>query len=102
MIAKAGLAKVGCQAALSFAFAFLRRAWRSGEDADLCTDLLTDCLMALRQLPVATLFDDTVDISLWLDVIEKASRFLLTVVEGFVLVASREYYLMSVFCCRHY
>ena len=35
-----GLGKVGSRAALNFAFAFLRRAWRSGEDADLCTELL--------------------------------------------------------------
>lgn len=35
-----GLARVGSRAALNFAFAFLRRAWRSGEDADLCTELL--------------------------------------------------------------
>ncbi|KAK0062235.1 E3 ubiquitin-protein ligase HERC2 [Biomphalaria pfeifferi] len=35
-----GLARVGSRAALSFAFAFLRRAWRSGEDADLCGELL--------------------------------------------------------------
>ena len=34
-----GLARLGSRAALSFAFAFLRRAWRSGEDGDLCTDL---------------------------------------------------------------
>ena len=32
-----GLARLGSRAALSFAFAFLRRAWRSGEDSDLCT-----------------------------------------------------------------
>ena len=35
-----GLARLGSRAALSFAFAFLRRAWRSGEDSDLCTELL--------------------------------------------------------------
>ena len=35
-----GLARLGSRAALSFAFAFLRRAWRNGEDSDLCTDLL--------------------------------------------------------------
>ena len=35
-----GLARLGSRTALSFAFAFLRRAWRSGEDADLCSDLL--------------------------------------------------------------
>ena len=38
--ATAGLARVGSRAALSFAFAFLRRAWRSGEDSDLCGELL--------------------------------------------------------------
>jgi E3 ubiquitin-protein ligase HERC2 len=35
-----GLARLGSRTALSFAFAFLRRAWRSGEDSDLCSDLL--------------------------------------------------------------
>ena len=39
-----GLARLGSRAALSFAFAFLRRAWRSGEDTDLCNDLLQESL----------------------------------------------------------
>jgi len=43
-----GLAKVGSQTALSFAFAFLRRTWRSGEDTDLCCGLLQDSTEALR------------------------------------------------------
>ena len=51
-----GLARVGSRAALSFAFAFLRRAWRSGEDQDLCSDLLTESLEALQALPEASLF----------------------------------------------
>ena len=50
------LARVGSQAALSFAFAFLRRAWRSGEDQDLCSELLLESLVALRSLPEATLY----------------------------------------------
>ena len=52
-----GLARVGSRAALSFAFAFLRRAWRSGEDQDLCSDLLSESLEALQALPEASLFD---------------------------------------------
>ena len=40
MHAALGLAHVGTRAALSFAFAFLRRAWRNGDDLDLCTELL--------------------------------------------------------------
>lgn len=43
-----GLVKVGSQAALSFAFAFLRRAWRSGDDTDLCCELLQECTDAIR------------------------------------------------------
>lgn len=31
-----GLARMGSRAALSFAFAFLRRAWRSGKKGALC------------------------------------------------------------------
>ena len=45
-----GLARLGSRAALSFAFAFLRRAWRSGEDTDLCNDLLQESLEVI--LPV--------------------------------------------------
>ena len=51
-----GLARLGSRAALSFAFAFLRRAWRSGEDGDLCTDLLEESLDALLTLPEASMF----------------------------------------------
>ena len=43
-----GLARLGSRAALSFAFKFLRRAWRSGEDADLCSDILYESLDALQ------------------------------------------------------
>jgi len=75
-----GLALVGSRAALSFAFAFLRRAWRSGEDADLCTEVLVESLEALQSLPAATLFDGVS--SVWLDVIDRTSKFLRTVVQG--------------------
>ncbi len=77
-----GLARVGSRAALSFAFAFLRRAWRSGEDADLCSELLQESLDALRSLPEGTLFDENAVSSVWLEVVERASKFLRSVVEG--------------------
>ncbi|XP_057611992.1 E3 ubiquitin-protein ligase HERC2-like [Chionomys nivalis] len=54
-----GLARVGSRAALSFAFAFLRRAWRSGEDADLCSELLQESLDALQALLEASLFGES-------------------------------------------
>lgn len=75
-----GLALVGSRAALSFAFTFLRRAWRSGEDADLCTEVLVESLEALQSLPEATIFDGVS--SVWLDVVERTSKFLRTVVQG--------------------
>ncbi|KAA0712570.1 E3 ubiquitin-protein ligase HERC2 [Triplophysa tibetana] len=71
-----GLARVGSRAALSFAFAFLRRAWRSGDDADLCSELLQESLDALRALPEATLFDEGTVSPVWLEVVERATKFL--------------------------
>ncbi|CAG5129600.1 unnamed protein product, partial [Candidula unifasciata] len=80
--ATVGLARVGSRAALSFAFAFLRRAWRSGEDSDLCGELLQESLDALRSLPEATLFEEGAVSSLWLEVVERATKFLHFVVAG--------------------
>lgn len=81
-----GLARVGSRAALSFAFAFLRRAWRSGEDADLCSELLQESLDALRSLPEATLFDEGCVSTVWLEVVERATKFLHGVVAGYVFL----------------
>ena len=80
--ATVGLARVGSRTALSFAFAFLRRAWRSGEDCDLCSDLLQESLEAMRSLPEASLFDEHAVSGIWLEVVERASKFLRSVVEG--------------------
>ncbi|KAL8607282.1 hypothetical protein ACOMHN_047613 [Nucella lapillus] len=77
-----GLARVGSRAALSFAFAFLRRAWRSGEDADLCSELLQESLDALQSLPEATLFDQAAVSPVWLEVVDRAAKFLHSVVAG--------------------
>ncbi|XP_030756884.1 E3 ubiquitin-protein ligase HERC2 [Sitophilus oryzae] len=76
------LARVGSRAALNFSFAFLRRAWRLGEDIDLCSELLNESLEALKVLPVCTLYNQK-DISpVWLEVVERSSKFLREVVEG--------------------
>ncbi len=77
-----GLARLGSRAALSFAFAFLRRAWRNGEDSDLCTELLQETLEALILLPPPSLFDESAVSSVWLEVVEKTSKFLRSVVMG--------------------
>lgn len=76
------LARVGARTALSFAFAFLRRAWRSGEDSDLCSELLQESLDALQALPEATLFDESHLSKVWLEVVDKATSFLKSVVVG--------------------
>ena len=78
----AGLARVGSRAALSFAFAFLRRAWRQGEDADLCSDLLAESLDALQALPAASLYQTEAVSGVWLEVVERAGGFLRQVVTG--------------------
>lgn len=80
-----GLARVGTRAALNFSFAFLRRAWRSGEDTDLCSELLADALEALQGLPEASLFDTSQVSALWSEVLERSSKFLRQVVLGDVM-----------------
>lgn len=76
------LARVGARTALSFAFAFLRRAWRSGEDSDLCSELLQESLESLQALPEATLFDESSLSKVWLEVVDKATSFFKSVVVG--------------------
>ncbi|KAK2509156.1 hypothetical protein MC885_004362 [Smutsia gigantea] len=53
-----------------------------GEDADLCSELLQESLDALRALPEASLFDESTVSSVWLEVVERATRFLRSVVMG--------------------
>ena len=53
-----------------------------GEDADLCSELLQESLDALRALPEASLFDESTVSSVWLEVVERATRFLRSVVTG--------------------
>ncbi|XP_050578084.1 E3 ubiquitin-protein ligase HERC2 [Bombus affinis] len=77
-----GLARVGSRAALNFSFAYLRRAWRSGEDVEFCSELLSESLEALQSLPEATLFDETNVSQVWLEVVERSAKFLRQVVTG--------------------
>lgn len=79
-----GLARVGSRAALNFSFAYLRRAWRSGEDVEFCSELLTESLEALQSLPEATLFDESNVSQVWLEVVERSAKFLRQVVTGYV------------------
>jgi E3 ubiquitin-protein ligase HERC2 len=82
--ATVGLARIGSRAALHLSFAFMRRAWRSGEDAELCTELLRESLEALQDLPEATLFEGQAISPVWLEVVERSSIFLREVVSGYV------------------
>lgn len=80
-----GLARVGTRAALSFSFAFLRRAWKSGEDTEMCSELLMEALDALQTLPEASLFDTSQISILWMEVVEKSIKFLRQVVLGDIM-----------------
>ncbi|XP_076284957.1 E3 ubiquitin-protein ligase HERC2 isoform X1 [Lasioglossum baleicum] len=80
-----GLARVGSRAALNFSFAYLRRAWRSGEDIEFCSELLSESLEALQSLPEATLFDETNVSQVWLEVVERSAKFLRQVVTGDII-----------------
>lgn len=54
----------------------------SGEDADLCSEVLQESLDALRSLPEATLFDESNVSPVWLEVVERSTKFLKQVVLG--------------------
>lgn len=53
-----------------------KRLCFTGDDADLCSELLQESLDALRALPEATLFDEGTVSSVWLEVVERATKFL--------------------------
>ncbi|CAG9110132.1 unnamed protein product [Plutella xylostella] len=83
-----GLARVGARAALRLALSLVRRAWRCGEDADVCSALLRDALDAVRALPDAALYAGA-DVStvprsqkIWAEVVDSAAKFLHQVVNG--------------------
>ncbi|CAB4065719.1 HERC2 [Lepeophtheirus salmonis] len=77
-----GLARLGSRAALSFAFAFLKRAWRSGDDTDLCTELLSEALEVLRTLPPASLFHTNSISPVWWEVVDRTTKFLHSVIHS--------------------
>ena len=76
-LATAGLARVGAHAALSLTFAFLKRAWRYGEDSDLCAEVFQDALLTMRALPLALLFEDSCVSPIWLEVVGRTMKFLM-------------------------
>nr|CAB3252598.1 E3 ubiquitin-protein ligase HERC2-like [Phallusia mammillata] len=75
------LSQVGSRFTLSFAFMFLRKMWRLGEDTDLCTEILQDTLDAFRELPVASLFYEHLVPPAWLEVIERSDKFLRSITQ---------------------
>uniref|UniRef100_A0A1B0AIV8 HECT-type E3 ubiquitin transferase n=1 Tax=Glossina pallidipes TaxID=7398 RepID=A0A1B0AIV8_GLOPL len=77
-----GLARVCTRAALNFSFFFLRRAWRSGEDTEMCSELLCEALESLQDLPEALLFDTSQVSPLWIEVLERSIKFLRQVALG--------------------
>ncbi|XP_068628740.1 probable E3 ubiquitin-protein ligase HERC2 [Battus philenor] len=85
-----GLARVGARAALRLALSLVRRAWRCGEDADVCSALLRDALDAVRALPDAALYAGAgIGVTqaprsqkIWAEVVDSAAKFLHQVVTG--------------------
>ena len=76
------LGRFGARTALSFAFAFLKRAWRSGEDHDLCSDVLQQALDVLQELPIPSLFNGPNISNVWLEVVDRSMEFLKSVCQG--------------------
>eukprot|EP00118_Oscarella_pearsei_P022140 m.252836 g.252836 ORF g.252836 m.252836 type:complete len:3992 (+) comp40356_c1_seq2:177-12152(+) len=79
-VATRNLGRVGSRAMLSIMFSFLRKAWRTGEDSDLCSDLLQDLLSSLQVLPDASLYDSVSVSPVWLEAVDRGSQFLRKIV----------------------
>jgi len=76
-------AKIGTQIALNFSFGFLVSTWRSGNNTDLCTQMLKDSLEALQCIPEDFLVDESNVPTFWIETLEKSSKFLFQVVNGY-------------------
>ena len=75
-------AKIGVRTALNFVFSLLKRAWRKGEDAELCSEVLQEALALLEPLPPASLFHSQGLSSVWLDAVDKVTNFLAAISIG--------------------
>lgn len=83
---------MGARAALRLALSLVRRAWRCGEDADVCSLLLRDALEAVRALPDAALYAGNGQSvaqtprsqKIWAEVVDSAAKFLHQVVAGYL------------------
>lgn len=73
----------------------------TGDDADLCSELLQESLDALRALPEATLFDEGTVSSVWLEVVERATKFLRFVIDLSVANSVHCVVCRRIFCDSH-
>ena len=80
--ALATFAKIGVRTALNFVFSLLKRAWRKGEDMDMCSEVLQEALVLLEPLPPASLFHTHCLSSVWLDAVDKVTDFLAAISSG--------------------
>ena len=80
--ALATFAKIGVRTALNFVFSLLKRAWRKGEDMDMCSEVLQEALALLEPLPPASLFHTHCLSSVWLDAVDKVTDFLAAISSG--------------------
>ena len=78
----ATFAKIGVRTALNFVFSLLKRAWRKGEDMELCSEVLQEALALLEPLPPASLFHSQGLSSVWLDAVDKVTNFLAAISSG--------------------
>ncbi|XP_060835591.1 E3 ubiquitin-protein ligase HERC2 isoform X3 [Rhopalosiphum padi] len=83
-------AKIGTQTALNFSFGFLVSTWRSGNNSDLCTQMLKDSLEALQCIPEDFLVDESNVPTFWIETLERSSKFLFHVVNGNINVSENE------------
>ncbi|CAI8025913.1 E3 ubiquitin-protein ligase HERC2 [Geodia barretti] len=77
-----GFARIGARTALSFAFAFLRQAWRTEDDSGLCEQVFHEAREILQELPVGLIFDSRHVSDVWIEVVDRTMTFLTRICQG--------------------
>ncbi|XP_050522470.1 E3 ubiquitin-protein ligase HERC2 [Daktulosphaira vitifoliae] len=80
-------AKIGTQTALNFSFGFLVSTWRSGNNSDLCTQMLKESLSSLQSVPEQYLINKNSIPKYWIETLERSTKFLFQVVNGNVTLS---------------
>lgn len=70
----------GLNMLLKYTFKFIEKTWESGQNMDLCSEMLHEAFAMFQNMPKALLFDDTEDSKDLVAMVQKTILFLKRIV----------------------